>query len=332
MRQGPTSRADVLEKEYEAGTGLLIRGGIVLLVSLILVWILRLAALTQLAAFFGLTGVIGIVIMALGGRRMYAARSLPTVSVDCPYCGRPNQFLSEPTEDWTCENCSRPVYYENGVMAPVREVTCPSCRAEHKVSTKSATFTCDRCNRTLRLAARRACEDRGRPHRPPSELRRDPDASGPPAERCGHGPPDDTGLQPEGGPCAHGAASAHRHAKRAGAQGRRRQDPPARAGCNSGDSSDRRRASSPTSALAYLRPSVGHCGSRIRRPRATRPACGRLRPCTSRPSSRTVATEGRGACPSCRPAAARTGRGTAGIHRCRCPRPVGAGTGSAGRR
>jgi len=152
MRQGPTSRADVLEKEYEAGTGLLIRGGIVLLVSLILVWILRLAALTQLAAFFGLTGVIGIVIMALGGRRMYAARALPTVSVDCPYCGRRNQFLSEPTEDWTCENCSRPVYYENGVMAPVREVTCPSCRAEHKVSTKSATFTCDRCNRTLRLA------------------------------------------------------------------------------------------------------------------------------------------------------------------------------------
>ncbi len=151
MPLNPASRADILEREFEAATTLLIRGIIVLVVSLILVWILRLAGLLPLAAFFALTALAGAVIVAVAGRRMYLARKVPALTVYCPYCQHPNQFVEEPAEDWTCEGCHRTVYYENGQMVPVREITCPSCRTVHKVSQKAKTFTCDRCNRTLRL-------------------------------------------------------------------------------------------------------------------------------------------------------------------------------------
>lgn len=152
MATGSTSRAEVLEKEFEAATTLLIKGAVVLVGSLILVWILSRAGLPQIAAVFALTGLVGLVVMGIAGRRMYLARNVPAVTVYCPYCQHPNQFVSEPTEDWTCEGCHRTVYYENGQMVPVREITCPSCRTVHKVSQKARMFTCDRCHRTLNLA------------------------------------------------------------------------------------------------------------------------------------------------------------------------------------
>jgi len=153
MPLNPSSRADMLEKEYAAAVGLLIWGIVVLVVSLILIWILSLAAVMSLVAFFCLTAVGGGVMIVIAGRRIYLARQVPAITVYCPYCQYPNQFVTEPTEDWTCEGCQRVVYYENGQMVPVREVTCPSCRTVHKVSQKATTFTCDRCNRTLRVTS-----------------------------------------------------------------------------------------------------------------------------------------------------------------------------------
>ncbi len=151
MRVTSSARSDILEKEYEAALVFLIRGLIVLVASLILVWLMRLFKLTPLAVVFGLTALLGLVLAIVGARRMYLARAIPSITVECPYCGHPNQFVTNPTSDWTCEACHRTVYYENGVMAPIREITCPSCRAVHKVSTKAKTFTCDQCHRTLRL-------------------------------------------------------------------------------------------------------------------------------------------------------------------------------------
>jgi len=151
MAKGSTSRADVLEKEFEAATTLLIKGLVVLIASLILSWILWRASLSQLAVVFLATALIGVAVAGIAGRRMYLARQIPAITVYCPYCQHPNQFVAEPTEDWTCESCHRTVYYENGKMVPVREITCPSCRTVHKVSEKAKTFTCDRCNRTLSL-------------------------------------------------------------------------------------------------------------------------------------------------------------------------------------
>ncbi len=151
MAKSSTTRSDVLEKEYEAGLTQVIRGVVILVVSLILMWLMNLAALVPLVIFALLGAIAGLAVVAVGGRRMYRARSLPTVTVYCPYCEHPMEFLSEPTEDYTCESCNRRVLYENGKPVPVREITCPTCGAVHKISEKTTTYTCDRCNRTLRL-------------------------------------------------------------------------------------------------------------------------------------------------------------------------------------
>jgi ribosomal protein L7/L12 len=151
MAKGSTSRSDILEKEYEAGLTQVIRGVVILVASLILMWLMNVIRLVPLVVFAGLGVVGGVWIIVTGARRMYRARNLPTVTVYCPYCQHPNEFLDEPTEDYTCEGCHRRVLYENGKPVPVREITCPTCKTVHKVSEKTTTFTCDRCNRTLRL-------------------------------------------------------------------------------------------------------------------------------------------------------------------------------------
>lgn len=151
MAQGSTTRSDVLEREYEAGMTQAIVGVVILVVALILAWLMSRVHLMPLVAFAALGAAAGVVVIVAGARRMHRARALPAVTVYCPYCEHPNQFLSEPTEDYTCEGCNRRVHYENGKPVPVREITCPTCKTVHKVSEKTTQYTCDRCNRALRL-------------------------------------------------------------------------------------------------------------------------------------------------------------------------------------
>ena len=109
MAKGSTTRSDVLEREYEAGLTTVIRGAVILVVALILMWIFYRADLMPLFVFAALGAVAGLVVAGAGGRRMMGTRSLPTVTVYCPYCEHPMQFLNEPTDDYTCEGCSRKV-------------------------------------------------------------------------------------------------------------------------------------------------------------------------------------------------------------------------------
>src|SRR5687767_5398076 len=83
--------------------------------------------------------------------RVQQARTTPSVTVNCPYCDFPMQFLQEPADDYDCEGCHRRVYYENGRPVDIKKITCAFCKTVHKVSAKARTFTCDRCNRMLQL-------------------------------------------------------------------------------------------------------------------------------------------------------------------------------------
>jgi len=151
MAKAVTTRSDLLEREFEVGLGLVIRGVIVLVVSLILVWLFTRSELFSLVVLAWMGALAGAVVAGAGARRMIVARKLPTVSVPCPYCDYPMQFATEPTTDYDCEKCHRRVYYENGKPAEVVKVTCDACRTEHRVSVKAQRFVCDRCNRPVRL-------------------------------------------------------------------------------------------------------------------------------------------------------------------------------------
>ena len=151
MAKTTITRSDVLERAYDVAVRLAIQGVIVFVVSAILLWILRLAGVYQLWPAAALGMGYGVVVMAIGWFRANRARRKPAVTVYCPYCEHPVQFLVEPTEDYTCEGCHRLVQYEDGKPVPVRDITCPVCRASHRVSTKAVRFTCDKCNRGLSL-------------------------------------------------------------------------------------------------------------------------------------------------------------------------------------
>lgn len=148
-----TTRSDVLETEYESSLTKLIVSGILLLVSLFFFYLFgRLYPVPVLAVLSVLGAIVSLVMAGLAGRKMYLARSMPTVTFPCPYCDYPMQFLQQPTEDFDCENCHRRVYFENGQPVEVRTITCTVCGAVHKISAKVTSYTCDRCNRQLKLS------------------------------------------------------------------------------------------------------------------------------------------------------------------------------------
>jgi ribosomal protein L7/L12 len=172
MAKGATTRSDVLEQEYDVGVSQLVRAGILLLASLLLLWAGNLTMQKSPPGTFGnvylgpgfkvlsALSFLGFLAYAvLGGQRISKSRKVASVSVNCPYCDFPMQFPEQPTEDFTCEKCHRRVQYENGQMVPVRTVTCASCKSVHKVSAKATSYVCDRCNRALKLADANNPED-----------------------------------------------------------------------------------------------------------------------------------------------------------------------------
>jgi len=155
MAQSAATRSDLLEQEYADGLAQVIRAALLLLGCLILVYLFSLVPgrnpRVMLMAAGGLASVAALAYGVMGGLRMQRARSVPAVTVNCPYCDYPMEFLAEPTEDWVCEGCHRRVHYENGRQVPIKMITCPFCKTVHKVSAKARQYTCDRCNRALKL-------------------------------------------------------------------------------------------------------------------------------------------------------------------------------------
>lgn len=159
MAKYTTTRTDVLEKAYAAGTVTVIRGAIILVVSLLLLYFFTMFQVESLQILAMIGVVIGIIVALLGVKTMYDARKAPVVTFACPYCDYPMQFPKDPTEDFDCDRCHRRVYFESGKLAPVVEVTCTSCKAVHRVSSMANRFICDKCNRPVNLKKKEGEED-----------------------------------------------------------------------------------------------------------------------------------------------------------------------------
>lgn len=153
MPKTATTRSEVLEQEYAQSVTLLVAGVITLVVALLVIYfgLKPTPHLPALVALGSIAALAAVGLFIFGALRMVQARQMPSLTVTCPYCEKPIQFLSMPTTDFDCEQCHRHVYYENGVMAPIMTITCAFCRTLHKVSTKATMYTCDKCNRPLRL-------------------------------------------------------------------------------------------------------------------------------------------------------------------------------------
>ncbi len=165
MAKTATTRSEVLEQETESGVILAIPALLVLGVALFSMWMGKLidgghypqgsvqsTYLKPLTTLLFVGGVISAVVMAARAAWIVkGAHDQPVVKVPCPYCDAVNEFLAVPTLSYDCETCSRRVQYEDGQPVPVIEVTCTYCKSVHKISSKATQYTCDQCNRALRL-------------------------------------------------------------------------------------------------------------------------------------------------------------------------------------
>src|SRR5215831_9382436 len=106
MAKSATTRSEILENELEAASGLLVRAGILLFVSMLVLYLCVLIGgrmpekpfLLTLLKVVSAIGIIAAVVMGvIGGLNLQRTRSAPTATVDCPFCGHAMQFPSEPT-------------------------------------------------------------------------------------------------------------------------------------------------------------------------------------------------------------------------------------------
>src|SRR5690242_11473076 len=118
MADGPVSRSQVLEKEYESGTTRLIGAGVLVVVSGFLLYGATIIArqhfsetswqVVYLRPLLLLTGIVSLVGgLAIGvstGLNMKKVKERPNVTVNCPYCGFGMEFTDTPTEDYDCES------------------------------------------------------------------------------------------------------------------------------------------------------------------------------------------------------------------------------------
>src|SRR5438105_14809428 len=103
-------RSDLLEKEYEAGSGRLIRWLSFFFAFLLLLYFshflpdrnLKLGAMIICSAI-ALASLVMAMITGLNMRK--TAVETPTIIVACPYCDFAMKFTDTPTSDWECEDC-----------------------------------------------------------------------------------------------------------------------------------------------------------------------------------------------------------------------------------
>jgi ribosomal protein L7/L12 len=149
------TRSEVVEQESVSGLTQVIKWFVLLLGCLFLAYLFKFIPNHQIS--------LGLMIVAFAGAlvslgmtgwaflQMKKVRDLAHITVNCPYCDFPMQFLEQPTDDYDCEGCHRRVQYRNGQPVPIKTVTCQSCKTVHKVPVTATKFICDRCNRGVKL-------------------------------------------------------------------------------------------------------------------------------------------------------------------------------------
>ena len=149
------TKSQVVEEESVSAVTQLIKAVVVLGLCLLLVYLFGFIGNRQLALTLRILAGVGalaaLVWAVMEGLRIKKARGVESVTVNCPYCEFPMQFVQPPTADYDCEACHRRVQYENGHPVPIRQITCAFCKTVHKVSAKAKQYTCDACNRALKL-------------------------------------------------------------------------------------------------------------------------------------------------------------------------------------
>jgi hypothetical protein len=95
---------------------------------------------------------IGIPLIAIAIRAIWRVRDVKGVVIICPICNAKNEILEVPTEDFSCEACSRLIPIRDGQVLPVQQVRCGFCNELNYYSDNTDALLCENCNHEIPLA------------------------------------------------------------------------------------------------------------------------------------------------------------------------------------
>lgn len=145
----PQRSSDITEQFAAKALGAGIGGVIVLLLGIILFVFRGDGALVGLAIVL-LVGGVGL--LGFAGYNLNEIKKVPVVKVECPYCRATNKLTSQPTGDFTCQECHRLIPIVDGKPIPVMQVRCGYCNALNFYSEKSEVLLCEDCNREISIS------------------------------------------------------------------------------------------------------------------------------------------------------------------------------------
>jgi transposase-like protein len=155
MAKGTTTLSEVREQEYTQSITMAATGIGLIVVCLLLIAFLKYlvpeSILIVSRILCGLAALVGLTLVIAAGKRIMDVRNAPSVMFRCPYCDAQNRLVAEPTSDFVCESCHSTIRFENGKLVPIRTITCTTCGAEHRVSSKAERYVCDKCNTVLQV-------------------------------------------------------------------------------------------------------------------------------------------------------------------------------------
>jgi ribosomal protein S27E len=96
--------------------------------------------------------VIGVSCLAYALYSFVKSRGVTSFSVKCPMCGANNGFLEQPMSDVTCQECHRMIPIENGMILPLKQVSCGSCGESNWYSDRTKVLLCEACGREIAIA------------------------------------------------------------------------------------------------------------------------------------------------------------------------------------
>jgi hypothetical protein len=154
MRKRAIKISDVLENELFIAISYVLLGIMVMVLCGLLIhflgyWKSSYREMSRIIASLGVGA--GAVIVVVAVYRCLDVRKLSRIPFTCPYCDNINYFPEAPTEDFDCDTCDRTVHFQDSKPIPVRTVACGSCGTDHRVAVNVLNYTCDRCNRPLKL-------------------------------------------------------------------------------------------------------------------------------------------------------------------------------------
>jgi len=93
----------------------------------------------------------GPLLLIFAATKAFSGKQVTSYTATCPYCGHDMEFVEQPGDDFSCDECHRRVPVLNGKILDITGVRCGFCGALNFMSEKTKVLLCEECDREIAL-------------------------------------------------------------------------------------------------------------------------------------------------------------------------------------